>query len=572
MEIALAEMGRKSVAELAAVYAHEAELAGGDLCGAPARVRRRACRHVWRGWYALDDLSPAAKEKIETADDAGLLQFLKDCADTQDAYLAQRKQALTAACADFDEPVRQAFFALFESGTVEPCLCARGDELLLCVESGVGVDRTLVLRRAVCDPADLPDRRVVYLDPDALTLELDGDGFSLRGDAEPHGQDATFPFSIRFAAAGVRIISLHAAEMSFYDDPWGDLELLCMAVLNKYDVCPDCLNARETALLPLAGEIARLHWAAALPEEFATGRFPLLREKLQGAGRELLPLLDRVEANFSDDRKKSRALEKLHRRLNRKRYEPLWRELHAPLAASQDGYPVSAPLFWDESDFDEKRRAVAALLHARGYAGDYPHFVKTGKIRGLHLARSHNVSYLVGAGRRAAFHIFCTENCLYGYPEIEFHCGTQLLKKGEAPGDIYACQFDTRGRSFGGLVAYSWGEADADEASPLDLAQTVAVAAKKAELSRLTKQERRAVGEVGGGFSLTVFLLGFLVGGGLFGLGMTAVLLVGALLTLLFLGPQAIPQMLTEIPWPGIFLLAGGLFGLAFGILEAIDR
>lgn len=564
-------LDKKSVYTLATVYSQLKYLLGKDPLSASAKEKKGICKRIRRVWIDPDDLAIEANRHIQDADDHALLGFLQACYVQSEVWEHERKNALKNICAAFSEPVRQAFAALFDSGIVDSSISTQGGDLLLRVESGVGVDRTLILKCATCSPFDLPGKHIAFMDTDSLTLTKDAQGYLFSGEAKIYEQDEPLPFSLRFDDALVRVIPLRANEISFYDDPWMNLELICLAVLNKYTVAKECLNDRERALLPLAGEIACLYWAGEVPEEFVTGRFPLLRARMQeDGGQALLPLLDRLEVVFFDETKQNKILKKLHQNLNKRAFEPLWRKIYTQFVESQEEYPTAASLYCDETDLDEKRREITALLHARGYVGSYPVFVKTGRVRRIRLACSHNVSYVVPAGQLVAHHIYCTEKYIYDHPEIEFNCGTQLLKNGETPGDVYSCQFDAKGRSFVDMVSYDWGESDQNDVA-MTLEQTVTIAAKKAELDRLTKQERKAVGEQS--FSLPVFLFCLIFTGGMFGFLWTAgLLLIGIVLTLIFLGPQEIPSLFTDIPWLMFFLLSGGMFGLAFGIFEAINR
>ena len=310
-----------------------------------------------------------------------------------------------------------------------------------------------------------------------------------------------------------------------------------------------------------------------IPEEYQKETFPLLRSHIADFGYwELLSYVARREKEFFQRKKEERATRALLSRLNKQKYEPLWRKLYGLLVESQKGYPPKASVCCAE-EAEEARREISRLLGEQGYTGAYPDFVKTGSIRGLRLAEAYGQSHFIAAEKRAVYHIHCTEVAYSGRLMIEMLCGTELLKKGEEPGDVYSCTFDAKGRRLFKTVTYEKermnmnGEVAAD-----DLEARCRIAVKRTELLALTKEEQKEL--FGFDFSWkTVFLWAFMVMGGLFGLLMIAgMMLLSALICLLVGQPGAILEMLTELPWGKLFLLVWLLFGGSMGAITVLTK
>lgn len=136
--------------------------------------------------------------------------------------------------------------------------------------------------------------------------------------------------------------------------------------------------------------------------------------------------------------------------------------------------------------------------------------------------------------------------------QLQFLCGTELLPDGEQSLGFDSCGFDAKGRRF--LRGVTWTEGD-------DLDRKLHLAAKKAELRRLSRQEKDF-----GELLWPLFLVALLGFGGFaafcvtIGLG----LLVG-LVTLLFEGADAMWNVLSALPYGKVFwctlVTVGGTLG-----------
>ncbi len=254
------------------------------------------------------------------------------------------------------------------------------------------------------------------------------------------------------------------------------------------------------------------------------------------------------------------------------KYEPLWRELYNLLVKTQKEYSSKASVAFSEL-LDETRNNIQKLLESHGYSGTYPDFVKSGAIRGIRLADSYGMSYFTGTEKNVVYHIHCTEECFNKHLMIEFICGTKLLRKNDTAGDAYSCLFNAKGRSFFQTISYESDYINNDgELETNNLEQRVQIAVKKAELQKLTKEERKAI--VGCDIPyLILFFLVFFVMGGLFGIFMTLGMALLAVLTCLIVRqPQAIPSIFMDIPWWALFLLAWALFGGAMGVITILAK
>ena len=382
-------------------------------------------------------------------------------------------------------------------------------------------------------------------------LDKVGDRYVLKGYMEY--SDAEESQDVERCFSGVSVeYAAHRANMGPNGmKPWAGLSILAYGIVRKHEVVPQLMNDRELALLPLLKEITMLGYWLGIPEEVSRSGLPHLRQLLDS---KLHRFLDRVEQSAGTWKLYWKAANMLLAQLNRSEYEPIWRKIYNEIAASQDEYPVRT------YTSAELRRKIENLFHSWGYSGKYPDFIKTGEVKGLHVQDSHGMSYFVFNEKNAVFHIHCQE-----YPgwqdavQIEFLCGTEFLKQGEQPGDIWSCTFDAKGRRLIHSVSCFCEE---------DLLVKATIAVKKAELLKLTKEERMDGGSAN---LLRLFLMFFLFAGGFFAVFWT---LGFSLLTMLITGIVAgwseIPEMLHTMPWIEMIIMSWLGFGGAMGIVCVI--
>lgn len=165
--------------------------------------------------------------------------------------------------------------------------------------------------------------------------------------------------------------------------------------------------------------------------------------------------------------------------------------------------------------------------------------------------KSHGRYRWVRKGTRAVFHIRAAERTRAW---VTFLCGTELLREGEQSLGLDACCFRDRARRFRRTV--QWFDDGLD-----DLERKLTIAAKKAELVKLSREERP---DREGLWRL--FWAAFFLGGGFFAVAMVVgMALIAVSMALIFEGPGAILPLLAELPWMKLFLqtfvVVGGLLG-----------
>ncbi|MBQ5626140.1 MAG: DUF3878 family protein, partial [Paludibacteraceae bacterium] len=98
-------------------------------------------------------------------------------------------------------------------------------------------------------------------------------------------------------------------------------------------------------------------------------------------------MLEKI-SNTTHEKKRDRLTNKLLALLNRRKYEPLWREIYKLISASQCGYPDAVPVLCNKEILHETREKIQKRMEAHGYSGNYPDFMKKGSINGLHSVTS----------------------------------------------------------------------------------------------------------------------------------------------------------------------------------------
>ncbi|MGN1127218.1 MAG: hypothetical protein ACI4RI_07230, partial [Ruminococcus sp.] len=182
-------------------------------------------------------------------------------------------------------------------------------------------------------------------------------------------------------------------------------------------------------------------------------------------------------------------------KLNCKEYEVLWREIFKIISEAQKDYPSQASVFVQSSVPEETRAKIQSLMENHGYMGEYPDFVKQGSVKGSPFVNSYGDGYFVNKKKIAVFHIHCTEIFHGEDLVVEFLCGTEMLDKDETMGDIYSCLFNSKGNTFFTTVNYESDYFDeSGEAQSQNLETRVQIAVKKAELKKLSKEERKEIG------------------------------------------------------------------------------
>lgn len=443
---------------------------------------------------------------------------------------------------DFPDNVCRILKYLIESEDCEQSLYQEGNNFVIeCIhETCFSWKMTLV--NASCLPEQVEHGCIFWCND----VAQEGERYLLKGGVELPDSDEAREIELWFTDISLEFVVHHAKVTMPCLKPWFGLAVLAGGILCKAEVAPQLMNDQELALVPLLNEIYDLVYGSFTP----VLDYPILRQRLDF---KLLVLLDRVVSARDNWKKHMNARTTLLAQLNKSRHESIWRNIFDEIQSSQADYPV-----WHCIQ-EETRKKIEHNMHARGYKGIYPDFRKTGEIRGLHVQDANGLSYLVCNEKHAVFHIHCQEYIGAHGKMAEFLCGTELLKNGEQPGDIWSCMFDAKGRRLIHSIS-SFGEEE--------LFAKLELAIKKAELQKLTKSERKALGSVN---ALKLFLSVLLVAGGFFGIFWTIGFgLLIILITGLLEGWSAVPEMCRIMPWGLMIILAWAGFGGAMGLITVL--
>lgn len=251
-------------------------------------------------------------------------------------------------------------------------------------------------------------------------------------------------------------------------------------------------------------------------------------------------------------------------------HEPLWRRVMHAVWQSQVFHPAYSR--GGEAEREKGRLMIQEQLHREGYTGCYPNFVKVNPPQsGLRLAQSYGDVCFIGLWRekRMVSRILCREEPMEEPLRVQYLCTTALPRKREPDlPDGYACLFREKGRRFCMLLT------EMDDTPEKTRMACAHAAAKKAELRRVTRRERKAAGQtpvagwidfagvfLGVGFLFTVFMLAF-------------TLLFTTLLVLITGQITQWGEAIGVIPWGWLTLLSWVGFGggMAFVTLRARNR
>ena len=391
-------------------------------------------------------------------------------------------------------------------------------------------------RARLIDASGMPgEKKVGFFDPYELKDEVDG--YMLTGQVSDLDYENEEDVQLRFSDAETTFGNLRLEPIDRYGRPWQCLADCGRELLHKAEMAEELLNDRERAILPMLRELGMVTGYGS--DEDISG-FNHLRARFTP---ELHRYLDQMERSKKNWKKYRKSADQLLNRLNRIEYLPLWKKIRDEIADTQTEYPASVQVS------PEVVRKIEAGLHSRGYCGSYPEFVKMGTIERSRLLKSHGTYRWVRKGTPAVFHIRVVE---LNMGQLQFLCGAELLAEGEQSLSFDSCGFDARGRRF--LRDVTWTEGD-------DLDRKLHLAAKKAELRKLTRQEKDF-----GELVWPLFLVAVLGCGGFAAVCMTVGLaLVAGLVLLLFGGADAMWNVLTVLPYGKVFwftlVTVGGTLG-----------
>ena len=499
----------------------------------------------WAKKHILDDELNALTAHLT---DEEFISLVHECRDVEEQWAEEKKKAFFDT-EGVDSITKSALWSLISSDDADIELSTEGDCLVL--DTFLGAE----CRISFEDWSISPKYKGGYFHVYEGELKKDGDTFELILCANHYDTGNEYEFTLRFKEART---TLHIEKRDYLNfisfGPWEQLSATAAGIIYRHDIFGDMLlNEKEKELLPLLKEIARIR--------YNYDEFPLLKGLFAEYGyQDLIRLLEKVENKNLSIKKRCSASNKLNEALDDCKHEALWRRLKAEIDETEKDYP--SPI--DDEAMAKARAVITKELKSLGYEGVYPAFTKRGSIKGIHLAKNHGTSYFVGAEKDVCFHIYCAEYEGDGLT-VEFLCGTEILRGGKEPTDIFSCAFrDKSGKRYVKSHGCRSGSKSAPTATALKKA--CIVADKRARLLRLNKEER-AIAGTDFGTSVPLFralVVAYAMAG----------LVFGALFTPFMMAIDAISTGslagLADWVWLKVFLGASLGFGFLFGVAMTI--
>lgn len=501
---------------------------------------------------------------ISGKSDSEIMEFLHKCHAEATHQVAWAKELFDKNSAELSCEARDALWELTQRlFDYTP----NGNAFTL--EDNNSFRRTLNLINASGIPEK--DGDMTFANINALT-QKDGN-YQLVGQFFDFDSAERLPFCISFQDAEVKTEIFNATITAFAETPWNHLGYIASDILEKHAVIGNCLNDREKRLIPMLAEITMLS-NCCTPDESNTSKFSALKEYANKYGYiKISALLEKAEMIYCNEKKFASLSTKILAELNKSCYEPMWREIYEEIKASQTEYPSKAEVFCSSEKLHNTRADIERRIKACGYTGTYPDFKKTHDIKGVRLEESYNLSYFIAAEKNAVSHIHCTEEYFIDHLKIEFLCGTSFARKGKTANDIYSCLFNSNGRNIYHYVNYEQDYVTAEEEIKSDdLSKRVDIAVKKAELKKLTKEEKKEFYDIN--YSLLPFCLFILIfGGGMFAILMTIAMMMITVIASLILGESAIiPSLLLDTIWLKMLAFSWIAFGGSMAVITALAK
>lgn len=500
----------------------------------------------------------ARQALLRSVQNGTLPDFLEQCGNELDACLDERDKQAGQLLAGWPAPEKHALLT-FLSYRQWPESIVQDGVLVLSLEDEPTFSRTLSLLGVQGAPTGAEGRFFQF-----TALRKEGDTYLLVGEwetPEEEGDTVCPPLRFSFTKAAVQCKAYRADALPLTEDPWLFLYQIALSIVDRQAI-PGCpVQPDETALLPLLKAI--IAWE---DEEAEEKEAALLARWARESGCETLAKrMERLVFPMNRGRwKKEKDV------LRHWQHEPLWRWVMHAVWQSQVSHPVYPR--GGEAEREKGRLMIQEQLHREGYTGCYPNFVKVNPPQsGLRLAQSYGDVCFIGLWRekRMVSRILCREEPMEEPLRVQYLCTTALPRKGEPDlPDGYACLFREKGRRFCMLLT------EMDDTPEKTRMACAHAAAKKAELRRVTRRERKAAGQtpvagwidfagvfLGVGFLFTVFMLAF-------------TLLFTTLLVLVTGQITQWGEAIGVIPWGWLTLLSWVGFGggMAFVTLRARNR
>lgn len=522
---------------------------------ASPRTQKRIRKWVNQIYVADKPLPQTVMNFIDDSkSDGEFIAFMAACADYMEVHIAEEKQLFEEVTANFTADVKKAFLHLFAAKVFDDDFELSENKLTFSLDSCGSYSRRLILHTSQDDML----KKVYFFDFSDAQILKDEDGYQLICTADKADEGDSVPISIHFDGATTEINLYRADRRSFCDTPWETLACIASEILDKEYLGSEYLNEKEQALIPLLRELRALSLWAPITEEVPS--FELLKQYIRKHNLpRLIPLLEKYAVKKKGHSIRPLLFSNLSNKFNAAACEGLWRELYALVADTQDGYADAADAY-SKRKRNRYKREIEESFHNLGYEGSYPTFCKKGSVKGFRTEESYGQSYFIGREKNVTFIVHCQEHMDGDVLNIQFLCGTALLKRNEAIEDIYSCTFGKNGRRL--FKLFSWSPESAG--TP---AQYAAIAAKRAECTKLSKDERKML-DCGMSF-WSYFFFTCIFAGGLFATLMTAAaFLILCLVTAIEVGLGGIPEMLREMPWLFIFIFCFFGFGVSMAIID----
>lgn len=533
-----------------------------------AKIRKWIQKTYINGNDFPDNIKNCLSNNVRNTD---FFHFLKDCFTLVEKEGTKQEQLFNKAAVDLTQEARQALSRLLEFGCRATNIILRDNDACIKYADCSAYSGFLILKNIT----DVSIKNADYINFDGVgTFTKNSDGYRLIGLAEDWENDTEFPVTFNFSDVQVKTEVYNATTCLFNNTPWLHLVEIGADILDKQtDLYGYELNEKEKVIQPLLEEIKLIHWIYGMNEN-STVRFPMFKTYLKNFGyKKILKNIEKLENNYSDDKKKRKIINKLIFLLNQNTYEPLWREIYNKIADSQTEYPIKTDFCCNKNNLNKIREDIQQLMESHGYSGNYPDFIKIGNMKKIHIAESYGLSYFTGMEKNVQYHIHCIENYYDDQLTVQFLYGTAFSRKNNAVKDTFSCTFNAKGKRFyGGVLADICFDKENGRDVYDKISQKIRMAVKKTEFIKLTKEERNSYdgAEL---ISVPLLLLGGLFMGLFFGIFMTlGLMLITVVLTVLFSSPQEIPEILKEMPWLPLFIFSCVGFAVPMTIVEFIAQ
>ncbi len=459
----------------------------------------------------------------------------------------------------FDKDVISAFLSLIDYSYIYSKLEQSDNNIKIPVDNCASYDRILTL--IDCEPVNLGEYDCI--DFSGSTFTKNGEHFVITALLENFDTETSLPVVFKFKNAKIEVNSYNATEAAtqFFGSPFTMLSSIVSEIIEKSNISFETLNEKEKRILPLLKEFQDLDFIEPFSNEFKKKSFPLIKaEATNLAMFDFVELLESFEQITEKNKEYQKILNKIHRELQKSDYEPLWRNFFNLFVDSQKGYPKKADAVLSKEYVEGIRSEITSLMHQNGFTGNYPNFSKTADLKGVRTADCHGEPFTIFYEKNTRLYISCIEDVtVKGKIDIIFLTGTALNKKGIKTTDAFSCLFYKRGKIFNNSVTW-----DSSEETEKTLKQIVNIAFKKAELKKLTKDERKLTTTFGTGCASVYPGMGLLFGG-LF----TLLFAIFAFCLVLFTEDYKTAIEIVKIfPWWQCFIASGGLFGIAMFLIS----